>query len=396
MIRYELSHWEWESFFKSTDVIIIGSGIVGLSAAIRLKEQQKNLKVMVIDRGPLPIGASTRNAGFACFGSLSELLDDLQHNSREKVLSLVALRYRGLQRLRSRYGDQAIGYKSLGGYELFREEDEELYQQCLDAMPGFNQDLAAFIKNENQDWPSDKKNVKDNIYQLADHNLSPNGLQGISHLILNRAEGQLHTGQLMQTLLQRAQQLAISCLGGVTVEAFSEDANKIFLKTSQGWSISAPKVLIATNGFARQLLPELELNPARNQIMVTETIEHLTVKGCFHYDKGYVYFRNIGNRILLGGGRNLDRLGEQTSTLGSHEAIRDYLKTLLHEVILPGQEVKIERWWSGIMGVGATKQPIIEQVGNHMVTAVRLGGMGVAIGTEVGERAADKLLGLKT
>ncbi|MEL7222687.1 MAG: FAD-dependent oxidoreductase [Bacteroidota bacterium] len=392
MIRYELSHWEWESFFKSLDVLVVGSGIVGLSAAIRLKEQQSKLKIMIVDRGPLPIGASTRNAGFACFGSLSELLDDLQHSSREEVLSLVALRFRGLQRLRQRYGDQAIGYKSWGGYELFREQDEDLYHHCRLAMASFNQELSDFIPVE-KDWPSTNQDNK--VYQVADDKLSQSGLQGIQHLILNRAEGQLHTGKLMQTLLQRAQELGIRCLGGVAIESFLEEENKVHLQTSQGWSLRADKLLIATNGFAQQLLPQLDIKPARNQIMVTEPIEHLPLKGCFHYDKGYVYFRNIGNRILLGGGRNLDQPGEQTTTLGSHQKIRDYLEGLLQTVILPQQKVKIERWWSGIMGVGNTKQPIIKAIGDHTVAAVRLGGMGVAIGTHVGETAADKLLGIK-
>ncbi len=134
MLRYQLSHWEWESFFKDIDVLIVGSGITGLSAAIHLKEQSPSMKVVVIDRGPLPIGASTRNAGFACFGSLSELLDDQKHSSREDVLELVAQRYEGLCRLRERYSDAALGYKAWGGYEIFRDEYNDLYTQCLDAM----------------------------------------------------------------------------------------------------------------------------------------------------------------------------------------------------------------------------------------------------------------------
>jgi glycine/D-amino acid oxidase-like deaminating enzyme len=392
MIRYELSHWEWESFFKDLDVLVVGSGIVGLSAAIRLKEQKTQLKVMLVDRGPLPIGASTRNAGFACFGSLSELLDDLQHSNRADVLALVAQRYQGLQRLRQRYGDQAIGYRAWGGYELFREEEEDLYQQCQDAMPDFNRDLAGFIHDERGEWPGVSASGKGAVFQPADDHLPATGLRGIKHLVLNRAEGQLHTGQLMQTLLGRAQALGIVCLGGVNIDEFTEDLQGVHLQTSQGWSLKVPKVLMATNGFARQLLPQLELYPARNQIMVTEPLSDLKLKGCFHYNRGYVYFRNIGNRILLGGGRNLDMETEQTTQLGNHQPIRTYLEHLLQSVILPHQKVKIDRWWSGIMGVGTSKQPIIQAVGKHTVAAVRLGGMGVAIGTQVGETAADQLL----
>ncbi|MGH1435724.1 MAG: NAD(P)/FAD-dependent oxidoreductase [Lewinella sp.] len=379
MLRYQLSHWEWESFFKDIDVLIVGSGITGLSAAIHLKEQSPSMKVVVIDRGPLPIGASTRNAGFACFGSLSELLDDQKHSSREDVLELVAQRYEGLCRLRERYSDAALGYKAWGGYEIFRDEDNELYAQCLDVMEEFNADLRPLTGKE--------------TFVKADAQIPATGLHKVSHLLLNQAEGQLHTGQLMKTLLRKAQSLDILCLGGVTVTATEETNGQVVIHTDHGWSIQARQCLLATNGFAKQLLPELALKPARNQVLITEPIAGLQLQGCFHYDCGYVYFRNIDQRILLGGGRNQDLSGEETTDLDANLQIRAYLEQLLHQVILPGQDTKIDRWWTGIMGVGPVKKPIIREVGTQTVAAVRLGGMGVAIGTGVGEQAADLLLG---
>ncbi len=75
-MQYELSYWERESFFKHIDVAVIGSGIVGLAAAIHLKKIAPKLQVAILERGVLPVGASTRNAGFSCFGSMTELLDD--------------------------------------------------------------------------------------------------------------------------------------------------------------------------------------------------------------------------------------------------------------------------------------------------------------------------------
>ena len=44
------------------------------------------------------------------------------------------------------------------------------------------------------------------------------------------------------------------------------------------------------------------------------------------------------------------------------------------------------------MGVGNTKQPIVDMIENNIFPAVRLGGMGVAIGTLVGEEAAELAL----
>ena len=44
------------------------------------------------------------------------------------------------------------------------------------------------------------------------------------------------------------------------------------------------------------------------------------------------------------------------------------------------------------MGVGDQKNPVVERLGPHLSVAVRLGGMGVAIGAQIGEEAARVLL----
>ena len=116
-----ISFWERESFLQY-DYIVIGSGIVGLSTAASIKEKMMNAKVLVLERGIFPTGASTKNAGFACIGSLTELLEDLQTLSPEKVVELVRQRLKGLQLLRKRLGDATIDYQALGGYELLQKK----------------------------------------------------------------------------------------------------------------------------------------------------------------------------------------------------------------------------------------------------------------------------------
>ena len=74
-----LSFWEIESLI-SYDYIIVGGGITGLSTAISIKEKDASKNILIIERGVLPTGASTKNAGFACFGSMTELIDDMEQN----------------------------------------------------------------------------------------------------------------------------------------------------------------------------------------------------------------------------------------------------------------------------------------------------------------------------
>ena len=373
------SYWEIESFFKNIDVAIIGSGIVGLNAAIRLKELSPTLKVVVLEKGSLPIGASTRNAGFACFGSMTELLDDLEKHSEDEVFSLVEKRWKGLLRLRKRIGDKNLKYQEWGGYELFRPEDENDFQQCIDKIDFFNHKIKNIIG-------------KGSTFKVVDEKIKTFGFQGINHLIHNQAEGQIHTGEMMRVLLALARAKGIEIMNGISIKKINDLQGKVELIANDDWKINVRKVLVATNGFAKSFLQNEDITPARNQVIITKPIKDLQMKGCFHYDKGYFYFRNIDGRILLGGGRNLAKEDETTTEFGFTTLIQNALHDLLRKVILPNQNFEIEHQWSGILGVGESKKPIVKKVNDNVFVSVRLGGMGVAIGSLVGEEGAELLL----
>ena len=147
----------------------------------------------------------------------------------------------------------------------------------------------------------------------------------------------------------------------------------------------AEKVAICTNAFAHKWLKEEDINPGRGMVMITKPVEDLKFKGVFHYDEGYFYFRNVGNRVLIGGGRNLDKETENTSSFGINPKIKSSILDDLNNLILPNQNFTIDMEWSGIMAFGRNKSPIIKKTSDRIAVGVRLGGMGVAIGTQVGE-----------
>ena len=157
---------------------------------------------------------------------------------------------------------------------------------------------------------------------------------------------------------------------------------------TNGITFKTHKLLFTTNGFASQLTHNL-VQPARAQVVITKPIPNLDIKGTFHFNKGYFYFRNINDRILFGGGRNLDFVSETTTSQDTTELIQNHLEELLKTVILPNHKFEIEQRWSGTMGVGTHKKPIVEQLSNNVYCGIRLGGMGVAIGSLVGQELAD-------
>jgi glycine/D-amino acid oxidase-like deaminating enzyme len=148
-------------------------------------------------------------------------------------------------------------------------------------------------------------------------------------------------------------------------------------------------VILATNAFASQLYPELDVVPGRGQVLVTKPIPRLKLKGTYHFDDGYYYFRNIDDRVLFGGGRNINFEKERTWDFGHTEEVKSQLIKYLDEMILPGQPYEIDYWWSGIMGFGEDIMPIVKEVRPNVFCAVRCNGMGVAMGSLVGEEVAE-------
>lgn len=366
-----LSYWEIKSWLTNIDFTIVGSGIVGLNCALHLKSRFPKANILILEKGMLPQGASTKNAGFACFGSLSEILDDLNSHSEEEVIQLVKKRADGLALLKQSLGENTIDYENHGGYELFGNSDKALYENCLSKREDINTMLQPIFKD-------DVFSLKSNIFNFKN-------IQ--NQYVFNQFEGQIDTGKMMASLTHLVLRKGVKIINSIMVKSFSEDSNAVKLKTDQ-FEFSTSKLLIATNGFASQLLNE-KVKPARAQVLITKPIENLQIKGTFHLDKGYYYFRNIDNRILFGGGRNLDFKGEETTKLEQTQRIQNKLEELLKITILPETLFEVEHRWSGIMGVGNQKKAIVKPISNHVYCGVRLGGMGVAIGSLVGKELAD-------
>nr|WP_294935996.1 FAD-dependent oxidoreductase [uncultured Flavobacterium sp.] len=366
-----VSYWELKNWFTNVDYTVVGSGIVGLHAALRLRERFPQSKILVLEKGILPEGASTKNAGFACFGSLSEIIEDLKNHTEEEVIQLIQKRWSGLQLLRKRLGDETIDFKPYGGYELFLKEHENTYAECLQKLPFVNDILKPLFKSD--------------VFAKEVDRFDFHGIQ--EYLIFNPFEGQIDTGNMMQALMREAIANNIMILNQQNVTDFHDSGNGVQIVTND-FTFTSKKVLFATNGFAGQITKGA-VRPARAQVLITEPIPGLDIKGTFHIEGGYFYFRNFGDRILFGGGRNLDFEGETTTEFGLTEKIQNRLEQLLGEVILPNKEYKIAHRWSGIMGLGSHKKPIVEQLSENVCCGVRLGGMGVAIGSLVGQELAD-------
>jgi glycine/D-amino acid oxidase-like deaminating enzyme len=367
----DLSFWEKSTYFNGNDFVIIGSGIVGLSTSIFLKNKFPHSKVLILERGYLPTGASTKNAGFACFGSPTELYDDLKTIPENKVWDTFEMRYEGLRTLFDLIDPKKVDYENCASWDLIENPNLDIPSEFLDYL---NENARRITKNQL-------------VYSEDNSIIERFRFSNIHSAYKNCLEGSLNTGKLIQELYKKAIASDVNVLFGIELLDHQITANNVVLETKYG-EISSSNLIICTNGFAKKFIGD-RVNPARAQVLITKPIPNLRINGTFHLDRGYYYFRNIGERILLGGGRNLDFKGETTEEVKTTQLIQNKLIELLQNTILTNQDFEIDYSWAGVMGVGCEKVPIIEKMNNRVAIGVRMGGMGVAIGSDVGKKLAN-------
>lgn len=368
----KVSIWELETFYRKRDIIIVGAGFTGLWTAISIKEKHPHKSVLIIEKNSTPLGASTRNAGFACFGSLTEIISDAEKMGWEKTLDLVKMRFDGLQKIQNYFKSEEIDFDLCGGYEILN------WDEPLQKFDEVNSNLKFITGLEK-------------TFSLNHEKLREFGFAKSEFLVENPCEGSLHSGKLLQKLLEKCHELKIEFLFATEVKKVEEVNDEVEVFINGNVSIKANRIVYCTNAFSSNLIQNEEIIPARGQVLLTEPIKNLKIKGTFHYDEGFYYWRNLGNRILLGGARNQDFETEKTTEFSTTEFLQNHLENFLKTVILPNQNPKIEMRWSGIMAMGNEKSPIVKPISERQFAAVRLSGMGVALAPKIGEIIAEMI-----
>lgn len=375
------SFWEKETWLNKYDIIIVGAGFVGLWTAYKLKLKEPHLKIAIIEKGVLPTGASTKNAGFSCFGSVSELMHDVALMGESAMLKVVEMRYKGLKEINATFPQHSIDYHNLGGYELFSTTGKYPIDRLRGDIYYLNNLMSSMLGLTH-------------TFHETSEKIAEFGFQHVAALAFSPSEGQLHPAKLVQLLLQMIQKLGVILFLNTTVEKIESNEKEVFIQTDQLGELKSNRLIVCTNGFAKKLLPSLDVHPTRGQVFVTAPIPNLKVRGTFHFDEGYYYFRNVGNQLLLGGARNKAFETEITDVFDTTDTIQDALESFMMEYILPAgsPHPTIESRWSGIMGMGAIKQPIIKEVQPNVFCAVRMSGMGVSISPIVAAELTEMVL----
>jgi glycine/D-amino acid oxidase-like deaminating enzyme len=361
-----ISFWLDEPQKKSitSDVLIIGAGLAGLSAAYWLEKKDPNLKIAVIEKHSLGFGASGRNAGFITCGS-SEHFNKLHKNfGFEKAVEIWKFSEANREYLK-----------------------EEIMQSETSEVDFFATGSCTVAPSEN-DWVR-FQTVYSNMQRAGidvelineDYLVSHYGVRNFQGAIQYKHDGIIHPIKLLNKIKSKLKNTTFYF--GEEVYKMASQVNSVQIQTQKN-HYSTKKVFVCLNGFVSSVLPEFKNHvlPQRGQIIVTEKLAPF-VKGPCYLTKHLCYFRQLpSGELLVGGFRNHDIEAENTSHDEATDKIQNALTDFTTSYFKNTENIKIQYRWSGIMGFTKDEQMMIgehpEKKNIYLMAGCSGHGMGLS------------------
>ncbi len=367
------------------DVAIIGGGFTGLSAALELARQ--GVDVRVLEAGHIGWGASGRNGGFACIGS-------------HKL---------GYGKMIATYGLEATRAYHRAMTESVELVASNLDEHGIDARQGPDGEVTlAHLPNRLDELRADQAFLRDTFGEkteiLSLQDLKARGLHGPGFHggLLGQTGFGVHPLNYVLGLARAAAKAGARIHARSRVLRWEETASGHVLTTDAG-TLSAAKVLVATNGYTPEDLSSRHrgrIMPALSSIVVTrpmseaERMEQGWTSTLMAYDSRNLlhYFRLMPDGRFLFGGRG----GTDASDEGG-KAYRPVLEGAFRKLFPAWRDVEITHYWRGFVCLAYDLVPYVGALDEKQTvwTALAYHGNGVAMGTWCG-RAVAGLMTKKT
>ncbi len=321
---------------REVDILIVGAGFAGLWLAYFLKQQHPKLNIIVCERDLFSYGASSRNAGFLSCGNLSEWYEDAGQLGHEETLQTFQARIDGIQLIKAAMG-VALSQDPCGSVDL-----DPPTSATTALMKAFN----TYLKQ------------KDFIPFYTIRNIKV-GLEE-QDVYFNSFDAAINPCDVLQWLHQALQQLEVPIFFCTEITAIAA-RHADWSQEKQAGQMKYSFAYVCTNAFARELNPASDVSPARGQILVTSPIQTSTFRSLGFLNAGYDYYRFLGDRLLVGGGRRPFKEQENTKDLGTSAEVQDYLVELAAK-ILGHSDFKVDYRWAGLMGLRQGKHASISEL----------------------------------
>lgn len=355
------------------DIAVIGGGIAGLSAALRLAKG--GARVAVLEAGDFGSGASSRSAGLVSGGNyLGKGLKGLSEAAAATLLR-----------------------EASGALDLLEEIIASEHIRCHYERTG--RVVAAAVPAH---YAAQERTL-DRLNRLADAQASmlPRERQHeeiasaaySGGMIVNRT-GKLHPALYMHGLLAAAEKAGASLHSGVTAQAVEGSRGSFILRTTSG-SLRAREVVIATNGYTGMLTPELRRRviPVASYLIATEPLPDDLAASLLPRGRTLTDTRRVlrfarmspdGRRLLFG--------GRARFTPHAPEAAAPVLHRFMREVFPQLASYRIAHAWCGNVAFTFDFLPHAGlRDGLHYCLGCN--GSGISMMTLLGRNIADRILG---
>ncbi len=358
------------------DVVVIGAGVTGLTAARRMAKA--DMSVVVVDAGDVGAGASTINGGMTTSG--------LKASNRD-IFSMYG------PELGRTFWDASVAAIDLVETIIKEEAIDCSFSRCGAAGLAMSRRaadrLAGMVSWEREHLGFDRR-----IVTGAELRTEVIDSDSFVAAVLDPIAGGLHPARYLYGLAGSAQSAGATLVEQAPVTRLHRNGSGYRLATGAG-TIEASEVVVATNGYTGPLLPELRRGviPIGSYIAVTEPLgadvaERLIPNGRMLWTaKRFLnYFRFTPDHRLLMGGRN--NLSTDLHLGTSANIQRDTIAEFFPELA----DVRLTHSWSGKLGVTFDLMPHIGRIEGAWY-GLGYGGHGVAVGTYIGDELGKLVSG---
>ena len=359
------------------DVVIVGAGYTGLSAARHLA--RAGASVAVIEREHMGWGASSRNGGQVLTGMKLEASALVDRFGERRARQLFEIASDSIARLEGLIVQESIDceYERVGHicaafkpkhFDAFREEQALLRRV-------FDHPVRLVPRAE----------------QRAE--LGSDAYHGV---LVDERSGALNPAQYVRGLAAAAARAGAAIVTGSGVISITRQPDGWRVRTSGG-DVEARDVLVATNGYTNGASPALQrrLVPIGSYIIATEPLDEgvavsLLPRRRMAFDSKHFlyYFRVTADRRLLFGGRAEFGRPNPDTTRRAAAILRKGMTSVFPE--LGG--VRIDYAWGGNVAFTRDQMPRAGRL-DGVYYAGGYCGHGVAMATYLGEQIARRIAG---
>ena len=357
------------------DVLIVGSGLTGLTAALRLARGGRS--VVVVDAGEIASGASSVNGGMVSPDIKAGIKVIFDRHGPELGREMWQATVRSVEIVSDLAAAESIDAMMVRGGMAALGIGEG-------AQRAFESSLSWYRENVGVDW---EVLGPDRVGEVV----------GDSHFTtaLFEPEGMgIQPARFVFGLAERVATAGAKLVAGCEARSLQRHASGFRVETESG-TVRTGEVVLATNGYTTDRpSPGLasRVVPVGSYIVVTEPIGDIAAAvfpgGAMTYTKKRLlnYMRRTpDDRILIGGRRNLHTgLDLEQSAHALHSQLVRYFPRL--------EGVALSHVWGGKLGVPFDLVPHMGRIDGAWY-ALGYAGHGVGLSTLMGHELAGMLLG---